>query len=172
MVSVIVRVSTFIEPVKFALAELVMVMVPMSVPTAPVTMTALVVLMVKLLTVPAAVPVTAARLIALAMPVPTVRVTLSARVALPRSILPVVAPPTVASAVTETPVLPPPRVMVLVPVVAAIVPAMLTEEGAVAVTPSTKVVLSAASLPRVTVPVFRKVVVPAMLLMLPVMATL
>ena len=49
---------------------------------------------------------------------------------------------------------------------------MAIAEGVVITRPPAKVVLSAASLPRVTVPVLEKVVVPAMLLVVPVMATL
>ncbi|MND04557.1 hypothetical protein D3C83_248950 [compost metagenome] len=62
--------------------------------------------------------------------------------------------------------------IVLAPVVAAIVPAMLSDEGATALTPPTKVVMSPEASPRVTVPPLLKVVVPATELVPPVIETL
>ncbi len=138
--------------------ELVIVTVPMSVPTASATVTTPVVLSVRFDEVPKAVPDTASRLMALPIPVPTVSVTLSASVTSPRSIRPVAAPPTAALAVTDTPVFASPSVIVLAADVAATVPAIDTELGAVAVTPAVNVSVSPASLPKVSAPVFENVV--------------
>ena len=133
--------------------ELVSVSVPMSVPTAPVTLTAAVVFSVRFDAVPPAVPLTLPSVSGVAAPVPTVRVLLSARVALPSVIWPVEAPPTVASSVTLTAVVP--RLMTAVPA-ALMVPAMFFDDGAVAVTPPVNARLSAAASPSVSVPVLRK----------------
>ena len=149
----------------------VMVIVPMSVPTAPAAVTAPVVLRVRSLTAPAAVPVIDPRLMVFAIPVPIVRVTPLAKVALPKVIAPVAAPPTVALADTDTGVLLSPKVMVEAPTEAATVPPMVTAEGAVATTPLENVVLPRAA-PIVTAPVLLKVVVPAIVLLAPVIATL
>ncbi len=142
--------------------ELVMVKSPISVPTAPATVTAPVVLMVKLLDVPDAVPVTAAILIVLAMPVPTVSVTPSSRMALPRVIVPVDVPPTkpladlMFIAVSESP-------RVIIPMPAAVtVPMRLIAEGLVAMMPPVKLKTSEPALPKVSEPLLPKVVSPAM----------
>ena len=102
---------------------------------------------------------------------PSVNCFPSASVTSPKPIAPVAAPPTVALSVTETGVLLSPSVIALAPVVAATVPARLIPLGAVAVTPATNVVLSPFVSPSVIVPVFRKLVVPAMLLLVPVSDT-
>ena len=80
----------------------VMMMVPMSVPTAPVTVTAPVVLRVRLLTAPAAVPVIDPRLMVFAIPVPIVRANPSAKVAVPKVMAPVEVPPTAVFPPTVT----------------------------------------------------------------------
>ena len=149
--------------------ELVSVIVPISVPTAPLTLMTPVVFNVKFDTVPLAVPVTAPKLIAFAIPVPTVNVTLSANVALPNVIAPVELPPTVVLKPTLTALVP--RLITPVPL-AAIVPAIDLLLGAVAITPPVNVVLSVAESPNVTVPVLANVVTPAILFVLPVIDTL
>ena len=154
VVSVIVNVPTSTVPLNVVPPLLVSVSVPKSVPTAPLTVTAPVVLTARLEAAPPATPLTAAKLIGVAAPAPTVSVLPSAIVVLNSVIWPVEAPPTVASAVTLTAVVP--RLMTPVPA-ALIVPAMLFEDGAVAVTPAVKARVSAASLPSVTVPVLLKV---------------
>ena len=169
-VNVAVVALTVLE--KVAPPELVMVRVPISVPMAPAAATTPVVLIIRFDAVPLVVPVTASRLMAFAIPVPTVNVALSANVASPKSINPVAAPPMFAVAVTATGVLESPNMIVLAPVVAIIVPAILRALGAVAVSPAVKVVLSLEALPMVNVPVLLKVVVPAMELVVPVMDTL
>ncbi len=58
------------------------------------------------------------------------------------------------------------------PAVVATVPATLMTLGAAAMTPFPKVVTSPDSFPRVTVPPFKKVVVPAIEFVVPVMDTL
>ena len=60
----------------------------------------------------------------------------------------------------------------IVALVAWTVPAIFTCEGAVIVTPPVKAVLSFASLPKVTVPVFEKVVAPAIVFDAPLNTTL
>ena len=100
----------------------------------------------------AALPRTDDRLIALLIPVPTVSCLPSTNVTAPRVIAPVAAPPTTALSVTVTPVSPSPKVIVLAPVVAATVPAILIELGAKASTPAVKVSVSPLSLPKVKLP--------------------
>ena len=153
-VSVIVKVAALTVLANVVPFELVSVIVPISVPTAPLTLMTPVVFNVKFDTVPLAVPVTAPKLIAFAIPVPTVNVTLSANVASAKVMVPVEPPPTVAFAVTAIAVLP--KLMALVPL-AAIVPAIDLLLGAVAVTPPVNVSVSDASFPKVTVPVLVKV---------------
>ena len=137
---------------------MVMVRFLISVPIAPATVTAPVVLMVKLLDPGEANPVTAARLIVLAMPVPTVRVTLSSRMALPRVMVPVEAPPTkplpslMVIAVPESP-----RVIIPAPA-AVIVPLRLIAEGLVAMMPPVKLKTSEPTFPKVSKPLLPKVV--------------
>ena len=97
----------------------------------------------------------------MAKPVPTVKVTPSAKVTFPRLIAPVAAPPRTDVAVTETGVPASPKVITEAPVLAAMVPAIFSPVGAVAMTPAVKVVESPAASPIVTVPVLLKVVVPA-----------
>ena len=155
VVSVMATVVASTVSLKVVPPLLVIVIVPISVPTASATATTPVVSMVKFDGLPASVPSTASRLMALAIPVPTVKVASSARIASPRSIRPVAEPPILALAVTATAVSASPNVIVLAPVVAAIVPAILRADGAVAVRPPLKVMLSVASLPKVTAPVFR-----------------
>ena len=167
-VSVTVAASTVLP--KVVPPDWVISTVPISVPTAPLTVTAPVVLMVRLEDTPPAVPVTAARLIGVAAPVPTVSVVLSAIVAVPMVIWPVEVPPTVELPPTATPVPASPRVMTPVPA-AVTLPLRLMLEGAVATTPPVKFRVSPL-LPRVTVPVLAKVVAPAMVLLAPVMETL
>ena len=94
VVLVIATVAALTVLLKVVPPEFVIVIVPMSVPTAP-TVTAPVVLIVKFDALPPAVPVTDDKLKVLAMPVPTVKVTPSARVAAPKVIAPVEVPPTV-----------------------------------------------------------------------------
>ena len=131
---------------------------PIFVPIAPFRITAPVDVTVRLLTAPAAVPLTDPSVIAFAIPVPTVRVTALAKVALPSVIAPVDVPPTVVVPATETPVLP----KLISPTPAAVmVPLSVLEEGAVAATPPVKLIVSAPS-PKVSVPVLLKVVAPAM----------
>ena len=132
--------------------ELVIVMVPISVPMAPLTVTAPVVLMVRFELVPLAVPVTDDRLMALAMPVPTVSVTPSAKVAAPKVMLPVEVPPMVAFALTVTGA---PKLRTPVPA-AVIVPATVIPLGAVAVRPPVNAKVPPL-VPKVTVPVLLKV---------------
>ena len=164
VVFVSVTVFALTAPEKVAPPELVKVTVPMSVPIAPDTETAPVVFKVKFDALPAAVPVTELKLIGAATPVPTVNVVPSAKVAAPKVICPVEDPPTVELAVTLIGVL---RLITPVPA-AETVPAKLILEGAVAITPPVKAELSVASLPKVSVPVFAKVVAPAILLFAPV----
>ncbi len=142
----------------------------MSVPTAPLTVTAPVVLIVRLDAAPRAVPVTELRLIGVALPAPTVSVAPSASVAAPSVICPVEAPPIVELPPTATPVLPSPSVITPVPA-AVTLPFTLMAEGAVATTPPVKAVASP-PLPSVTEPVLLNVVVPAIVLLEPVSATL
>ena len=142
----------------------VMVMVPMSVPTAPATVTAPVVLRVRSLTAPAAVPVINPRLMVFAIPVPIVRVTPLAKVAFPKVIAPVDVPPTVEIPDTVTGVLP----KLITPVPAAVIfPLMSLLEGAVAVTPPVNARVSP-PLPKVKAPVLLKAVIPAIVLFAPV----
>ena len=142
----------------------VMVMVPMSVPTTPDTVTAPVVSRVRSLTAPAAVPVIDPRLMVFAIPVPIVRVTPSAKVAFPKVIAPVDVPPTVEFPDTVTGVLP----KLITPVPAAVMlPLMVLPEGAVAMTPPVKARVSP-PLPKVKAPVLLKVVIPAIVLAAPV----
>ena len=128
----------------------VIVTVPMSVPTAPLTVTAPVVLIVKLEAVPLAVPVTEDKLNVFALPVPTVKVTPSAKVAAPNVIFPVDVPPTVEFPETVTPVVP----KLITPVPAAVIVQLIVLElGAVAVTPPVNAVVPT----KVTVPVLANV---------------
>ena len=140
----------------------------MSVPTAPLTVTVPVVFNVKLEDEPFNVPVTEDKLNVFALPVPTVRVTPSAKVAAPKVIAPVDVPPTVESPETVTALVP----KLITPVPAAvIVPLIIFELGAVAVTPPVNAVVSP-PFPRVTVPVLEKVVAPAIVLLDPLNTTL
>ena len=168
MVSVIVTVAALTAPLNVVPPDCVIVKVPMSVPTAPATVTDPNVLRVRLLANPAAVPVIDSRLMILLIPVPTVRVTLSARVAFPIVIAPVDVPPTSDVPPTFTPVVP--RLITPVPA-AVIVPLMVLPEGAVATTPPVNPIVSP-PLPSVTVPVFPNVVVPAIVFAAPVIDTL
>ena len=129
-----------------------MVRVPMSVPTAPPTVTAPVVLIVRLDAVLPAVPLTEDKLIALARFVPTVKVTPSAKVAAPKVMAPVEVPPMMVFALTLTGA---PRLIAAVPA-AVIVPATLTALGAVATTPPVKAKVPPLA-PKVTEPVLLKV---------------
>ena len=165
MVSVTVVALTVL--LKVVPPEFVIVMVPMSVPMAPLIVTAPVVLMVRLEAVPLAVPVTEDKLITLAIPVPTVKVAPSAKVAAPKVILPVDVPPIVELPATVTGA---PKFRTPVPA-AVTVPFTVMALGAVATTPPVKFMVSE-PLPKVTVPVFAKVVVPAMVLVPPLIATL
>ena len=142
----------------------------MSVPIAPETVTAPAVLMVRLEALPLATPETVVMLIGVDAPAPTVNVLPSETVIAPMVIWPVEAPPTVESPVTETPVLLSPNVMTAVPA-ADTVPFTVTLLGAVAITPPVKAIVSP-PLPKAKVPVFAKVVVPAMLFVPPLIATL
>ena len=106
---------------------------PILVPIAPFRITAPVDVTVRLLTAPAAVPLTDPKVIAFAIPVPTVNVTELAKVALPNVMAPVDAPPTVVVPPTVTEVVP--RLIAPVPN-AEIVPAIDLLLGAVAITPA------------------------------------
>ena len=160
-------------PVNTVPPELVIVTTPISLaPTASATATAPVVLIVRLDVVPPAVPVTKSKLMALLVPVPTVSVAPSASVASPMSMSPVAVPPILALAVTATAVPESPKEIVLEPVLAAMVPAILSALGARAATPAVNVVESVESFPIVRVPVLEKVVVPAMEFEAPVIDTL
>ena len=148
----------------------VMVTVPISVPTAPPMVAVPVVLIVILEAVLPAVPVTDERLKVLAIPVPTVSVTPSAKVAAPKVICPIEVPPTVELPPTLIPVLLSPNVMTPTPA-AVTMPFKLIALGAVAITPPVKLIVSP-SLPKVTVPVFEKVVAPAIVFDAPLNTTL
>ena len=157
------RVPTLTAPLKVAPPELVSVntfkgWLP---PMAPLTDTAPVVFNVKSVVVPPlVVALTVLKLIALAMPVPIVKVVLLAIVVAPKVIAPVEVPPTFAVSVVVTGA---PRLMTPVPA-AVTVPAKLIAEGAVAITPPVKALVIEDELPKVNVPVFKKVVVPAIVL--------
>ena len=129
-----------------------------------------VVLIVKLETVLAAVPVTVDKVIGVAAPAPTVNVTPSAKVAAPKVICPVDVPPTVELPPTLMPVLASPKVITPVPA-AVTVPFKLMLLGAVATTPPVNAIVSL-PFPRVTVPVLEKVVAPAIVLLDPLNTTL
>ena len=120
----------------------------MSVPTAPLTVTAPVVLIVRLETVPLSVPVTVDKEIGVAAPAPTVNVTPSDKVAAPIVICPVDAPPIVEVPVIETV----PKLITPVPA-ALTVPLIVLELGDVAVTPPVNAVVPT----KVRVPVLEKV---------------
>lgn len=141
---------------------------PIFVPIAPFKITAPVDVTVRLLTAPAAVPLTDPKVIAFAIPVPTVRVTPLAKVAFPKVMAPVDVPPTVVVPPTVTEVVP----RLITPVTAAVmVPLMALLEGAVAVTPPVKARASAVGnppSPKVKIPVLLKVVIPAIVLFAPV----
>ena len=127
--------------------ELVTVTVPIADPTAP-TETVPVVLIVKF-GVPEE-PLTVPKVIGVPAPAPTVRVTPSDKVAAPKVICPVDVPPTVEFPETVTPVVP----KLITPVPAAvIVPLIVLELGAVAVTPPVNAVVPT----KVTVPVLANV---------------
>ena len=158
--------STVLE--KVVPPDWVMVTVPISVPTAPLIVTAPMVLIVRFELVPLAVPVTDERLKVFAIPVPTVSVTPSAKVAAPKVICPVEVPPTVELPDTVTPDVP--KLMTPVPA-AVIVPLIVLLLGAVAVTPPVKLIVSL-PLPNVTLPVLEKVVAPAMVFEVPPNTTL
>ncbi len=137
---------------------LVMVKVPISVPTAPLTFTAAVLLKVTFDELPLLTPLIAPVLIGVAAPLPNVKVTPSLIVTAPNVIVPVPAV-IVVSAVT---------VVLLLPrftlwLVAEIVPATDLLEGAVAVTPPVKLELSPESFPNVRAPVLLNVVAEVML---------
>ena len=167
VVLVRVTVEAATVPLKVAPPELVIVNVPTLVPIAPLTVIDPVVSKVKLAVLLDG-PVTVVRLIGVATPAPKVRLLLSAIapiVMVPVEVLPIVeAPPMV------TPVLLSPKVMTPVPA-AVTVPFTVTALGAVATTPPVKLIVSP-PLPKVTVPVLLKVVVPAIVLELPLIATL
>jgi hypothetical protein len=90
-----------------------------------------------------------------------------AKLTAPKVIWPVDAPPTVEVPATDTGLL---RLMTPVPA-AVTVPFNVIEEGAVAVMPPVKLNVSE-PLPKMRVPVFAKVVAPAIVLDEPVMETL
>jgi len=146
LVNVTVAASTVLENV--VPPDLVTVTVPISVPTAPLTVTAPVVLIVKLETEFNAVPVTEDKEIGVSAPAPTVNVLLSDKVAAPIVICPVDAPPIVESPVIETV----PKVITPVPA-ALTVPLIVLELGAVAITPPVNAVVPA----KVSVPELEKV---------------
>ena len=134
--------------------ELVMVRVPISVPIAPPTVTAPVVLIVKFDADPPSIPLIDDKLIAFAIPVPMVRVIPSAIVVAPKVMVPVALPPNVLLARTLTAVVP--KLIMLVVLLAAIVPARYFVLGAVAVKPLVKVNVPPLA-PSVKVPVLLKV---------------
>ena len=166
LLNVTVAASTVLENV--VPPDCVMVTVPISVPTAPPMVTAPMVFIVKLEDVLPVVPVTDERLKVLAIPVPIVNVTPSASVAAPKVICPVEVPPTVELPDTVTPVVP--KLMTPEPA-AVIVPLIVLLLGAVAVTPAVKLIVSL-PLPKVTDPVFEKVVAPAIVFDAPLNTTL
>ena len=137
--------------------ELVILRLPISVPTVPVTEAVPKVLMVKLLADPPAVPAIAAKLTALLIPVPTVRVAPFSIIEFPNVMAPVDIPPTKAfpflirsgafKFITPVPS-------------AATVPIRLINDGLEAVTPPLKLNKSVPALPRVNVPRFKKEVLP------------
>ena len=144
--------------------ELVTVTVPIADPTVP-TETMPVVLIVKF-GVPEE-PLTVPKVIGVPAPAPTVNVTPSDKVAAPKVICPVDVPPTVEFPETVTPVVP----KLITPVSAVIVPLIVLELGAVAITPPVNTVVSP-PFPKVTVPRLEKVVVPAIVLFDPLNTTL
>ena len=130
--------------------------------------TAPAVLSVRLEDKPPAVPITVDKVIGVTAPAPTVNVTLSAKVAAPKVIAPVDVPPTVESPDIVTALVP----KLITPVPAAvIVPLIIFELGAVAVTPPVNAIVSP-PFPKVTVPVLEKVVAPAIVLLDPLNTTL
>ena len=126
------------------------VTVPISVPTAPLTVAAPVVFIVRLDTPLRAVPETEPKEIGVIAPAPTVNVTSFDKVALPKVICPVDVPPTVEFPETVTAVVP----KLITPVPAAvIVPLIVFELGDIAVTPPVNVFVPI----KASVPVLEKV---------------
>ena len=155
-------------PLKVVPPELVMVRVPILVPTAPPMATSPVVLIVRF-ALPLTGPVTVVSVIGVAAPAPTVR--LLFRLIAPVVIWPVDAPPMidVPPMLTAVPLSP----KVITPVPAAVtIPFTVIALGAVATTPPVKLMVSALSLPKAKVPVLAKVVVPAIVLDAPLIAML
>ena len=138
----------------------------MSVPTAPLTVTAPVVFIVRLDFPKSKVPETEDKVIGVAAPAPTVNVTPSDKVAAAIVICPVDAPPIVDVPVIETV----PKVITPVPA-ALTVPLIVLELGAVAITPPVNAE-EPPTLTKVTVPVLLNVVAPAIELLAPLNATL
>ena len=94
----------------------------MSVPTAPLTVTAPVVFILRLDVPKSKVPETEDKEIGVAYPAPTVNVTSFAKVAAPKVICPVDVPPTVEFAVTETGVADVPAKLIAADPIAVTVP--------------------------------------------------
>ena len=128
------------------------VTVPISVPTAPLTVAAPVVFIVRLDTPLRAVPETEPKEIGVIAPAPTVNVTSFDKIALPKVICPVDVPPTVELPFTLMPVFASPRVIAAV-LAAVTVPFKLMLLGSVAVTPPVNAVVPA----KVTVPLLENV---------------
>ena len=156
-------------PAKFAPPELVSVRLPICVPTAPLTLTTPPELNVRLVVPAPAVPLMVPVLMLRAEPVPSVKCLPLAIVRSANVMAPVDVPPTLAVSVTVVPT--PPKSIAPVPA-EVIAPAMRLVVGAVATTPPTNAVLSLAWSPTTSVPVWSKVVVPAMLLFAPSSETL
>ena len=160
VVSVMVTVVTSTPDWNVVPPDCVIVSTPMLVPTAPVTVAVPVVLRVRFSVKPPAVPVTEPTSIVFAMPVPATSVDCTPITTLPSVIAPVDAPPTVAAVRAATVTVVSLSPSVITPVVAAIKPAIVIADGAVATTPPAKVNVSPVS-PSWSVPVLRKVVAPA-----------
>ena len=124
------------------------VTVPISVPTAPLTVAAPVVFIVRLDTPPRFVPETEPKEIGVPAPAPTVNVTSFDKVAFPKVICPVDVPPIVDVPVIETV----PKFITPVPA-ALTVPLIVLELGDVAVTPPVNAFVPT----KVSVPVLEKV---------------
>ena len=121
--SVIAKVAAPKVSLKVTPPDCVTVTVPMFVPTASATVTAPVVLIVRLETAPPPfAPVIASKSIWFAAPAPTVSVAASATVASPKEMVPVDVPPTNKFAATVTPVSASPKVSTPVPPSAFTVP--------------------------------------------------
>ena len=134
--------------------ETVLILPAAPLPMAPLLVMAPWVLTVRVSEAPPSVPDTEARDTVRLEPAPTTRSTPLFRVVAARVMVPVEAPPKVASSVTVMALVP--KLKTPVPAV-LMLPAILLEDGAVAVTPLVKVVVSAAALPMVKVPILAKV---------------